>query len=153
MIYHEGKRAPVVSGLCDVRNAHVRMLEMFLGVTAFREHVRVVGMRGLDVLARSRTLPAPVWERIEPRVAAHEHRLTELVDAAAHVAMLAIYRRMFCAYIVSVIDSFGNFNRKLATMHHGVAAEGCAIEARVVTEEQAVKSSTRVLVSAVGSLL
>ena len=72
MIHHEGKRTLVVSGLCDVRNAHVRMLEMFLGVTAFREHVRVVGMRGLDELARGRTLPAFVWERMEPRIAAHE---------------------------------------------------------------------------------
>ena len=55
------KRALLVSGLCKVRNLHVAMLRSALDKSVFREQVRVVGSRGLDELARSRTLSALVW--------------------------------------------------------------------------------------------
>ena len=51
------------------------MLRSVLHESVFCEQVRVVGKRGLDELARSRTLPALVWERMAPLVAAHEDRL------------------------------------------------------------------------------
>ena len=68
------KRALLVSSLCKVRNLHVAMLQSALDAAVFSEQVRVVGSRGLDKLARSRTLPALVWQRMEPVVAAHEDR-------------------------------------------------------------------------------
>ena len=51
-------RALLVSGLRQMRNLHVAMLKGFLEESVFSKHVRVVGSRGLDDLARSRTLPA-----------------------------------------------------------------------------------------------
>ena len=147
------KRALLVSSLCKVRNLHVAMLRSALGESVFCEQVRVVGSRGLDELARSRTLPALVWQRMAPVVAAHEDRLTKLDEAASHVAALGALARRFGKIVVDVIESFGGFKITLATMHLVVAAERCALEAHVSIVEQIIICSTRVLVSTVGSLL
>ena len=82
------KRALLVSGLCKVRNLHVTMLRNVLGETVFCEQVRVVGTRGLDDLARSRTLVALVWQHMATLVSNYEDRLTKLAAAASHVAAL-----------------------------------------------------------------
>ena len=147
------KRALLVSSLCKVRNLHVAMLRSALDESVFCEQVRVVGSSGLDELARSRTLPALVRQRMAPVVAAHEDRLTKLDEAASHVAALGALALRFGKLVVDIIDSFGGFKITLATMHRVVAAERCALEAHVSIVEHNIICSTRVLVSTVGSLL
>ena len=61
----------------------------------FSEQVRVVGSRGLDELARSRTLPALVWRRMEAVVSHYEKRLSLLHAAATRVAALGVWLLRF----------------------------------------------------------
>ena len=147
------KRVLLVSSLCQVRNMHVAMLQSALGAAVFFEQVRVVGSRGLDKLARSRTLPALVWRRMEPVVALHENRLSHLYAAATRVAALAALTRKFGKTVVDHIESFGVFKSTLATMHQVVAEDRHELERYVSTVERDIIGSTRVLVSTVGSLL
>ena len=74
---------------------HILMLKNALGESIFCKQVRVIGSRGLDDLARSRTLHALVWQRMKDLVAAHEHRFTLLEDAASHVAAIGALTRRF----------------------------------------------------------
>ena len=100
------------SRLSKVRNLHVAMLRDALDESVFCgsvlcEQVRVASSRGLDELARSRTLTALVWQRMAPVVAAHEDRLRKLDDAASHVAALEAVALRLGKIVVDVIDSFG----------------------------------------------
>ena len=152
---HEEKRALIMSGLCKVRNNHVAQLRSALDASAFNEQVRVLGSHGLDDLARSRTLPALVWQRMQAQVTAYEDRLTRLDDAASHVGALryCFVRLSKQQHLVDMIESYGCFNELLAGKHCVVAGERCALEAQVFIVEKSILHSTRVLVSTVGSLL
>ena len=159
------KRVLLVCSLCQVRNMHVGMLQSSLAPDVFAEQVRVIGSRGLDELARSRTLPALVWRRMEAIVSLYERRLSLLHDAATRVSALGVFLRWLktnAAYfrgdrpmenVIELINSFGVFKETLATMHKVVASDRHAVETYVSTVQKDIIASTRVLVSTVGSLL
>ena len=163
-VCREGKkRVLLISSLCQVRNMHVQMLVNTLSAGGFLEQVRVIGTHGLDKLAQSRTLPALVWQRMEPMVVQYEHRLTLLYAAGTRVVALAVLTRELekfehsqqehIEFIVNHIESFGMFRSNLATMHQVVAYDRHELEGYVSTVEREIIASTRVLVSTVGSLL
>jgi hypothetical protein len=128
----DDKRALLVSSLCKVRNSHVAHLRSALDASAFNEQVRVLGSHGLDDLARSRTLPALVWQRMQAQVTAYEDRLTRLDDAASHVVALryCFVRLSKQQHLVDMIESYGCFNELLASMHCVVAGSVARLRRR-----------------------
>ena len=86
------------------------------------------------------------------RVVPHERRLTELHTAALHVASLGFVKRKLGPAVTAIVDCYGAFTARLATMHYVVAMERCAIERHVNDVRQKVVASTPVLVCTVGSL-
>ena len=118
------------------------------GDDLFAATVRVVGSNNLDALAKSRTLSALVWQRIQPEVLQYEDQVGQLVDCASRVdAVKAVSMRLQCPHphaqdrrmslnfrlhnAATLIASFADVHNELAEKHASVAKERCRLCDRV----------------------
>ena len=122
----------------SVKNTHVQLLASIWPGHLFEESVLVLGERGLDRLAATRTLNALTWKELQPVVEAWEDAFVTLRHCMARTHSLrhCVVRtegphtpsKLLPKTALRLIDEYGNFTADLAVKHFELAAERCRIE-------------------------
>ena len=139
------------SSVQKVRNAHVSMLLLRLGVTLFERRVRVIGSRNLDELARSRTLPVFVNRDMMPHIVRHEQNLSRFAEVVDQISMMHYCMRKLPREACSLFDLFADVSISLARLHWVVGRGRCELDELVTAVTRQVKEPTTTVVGTVGA--